>query len=115
MSLVSPNIPYSINRYKLMKNKQKVNIGIIDIQGQPLFEFLRDVSNGQIVIISVMDEVANAFNRVYLQYLSELGLKSYLRGKIRWSYIEIAANGVDGFENVRSNVFLPSGHLIGIF
>lgn len=121
LSLVSPDIPYYINRYKLMDNKQKINIGNIDIHGQFISEFLWDVSDGQIVIISVMDEATNALNELSLHYMSELGFESDLIGKYRWSYIGITAKGVDGFtplerlENTQAEVCLPSGSLVGTF
>lgn len=119
LSAVSPDVPYYINRYRLMDNNYKINIGSIDIHGQSLSEFLRNVSDGQIIIISVMDDATNALNEMSLISLAELGLESDLSGKIRWSYIGIAAKGIDGFmpleclQNTQTEVFLPSGSLIG--
>lgn len=122
LSPISDDTTGNIKNYQFMDIKDKAAIGGVRIKaGQSFAEFLNTVTENQVVIISIMDDGVNALNEMSLFELSRLGIKSELKGKNRWSYIAVAARGVDGFipleklEQERIDVQLPKGSQLGDF
>lgn len=115
---ILPDAPDTVGNIKSAQfadNKNKIPMGSIEIKGQMFYEFLNQIEENQLVIISIMDEGASSLDALSLQNLSALGLQADLSGKIRWSYLAVAAKGLEGFvpyENL-SQEFIQAEFLQG--
>lgn len=114
------NAEYYVNAYIEGFPKEKIEIGTLHPDSLSISDYLNDIKDNQIVILSIMDEGSVALNPEFFKAMNKLGLKSDLRGKSRWSYIGITGK-VDGItpveilKNEKISVNYKAGDKLGQF
>lgn len=114
------NAEYYVSAYISGFPEDKIEIGKLSPDGLSISDYLNNIKNNQIVILSVMDEGASALDPEFYKAINKLGLKADLKGKVRWSYIGITGkvDGITPFEvlkNEKISINYKTGDKLGEF
>lgn len=84
---------------KPISNK-KIYLGKVKTNSYSLADYLNNIKENQVVIISVKDEGSRAIDPETINALNKLGFKQDIRGKFRFSYVGVGGkvSGLDSFE-----------------
>jgi len=89
---------------ELESAKEYVRIYWQFVNETDIYKYLDKLSNpNYITIISARDEFSGALNDKILEQLKNLGFKSDLKGKYRWSYIGVINSGTVEFEDMKND------------
>lgn len=92
---------YPLNKQERKKYSQKlIYVGECTLDRVELQEYLNNISDECLIIISVKDEATKALDENTLLYLNSFGLEADLKDKYRWSYLAILNKGRKLFEPI---------------